>query len=289
MACAGAFAIGGQTVGFESSVEIAWPSAFASFATAAPPDLVVDVERSVPTRPSSPASFSTGGLWELREEPSNRHWLFDSPVHGLAPFASMTLERGGARAKLQLHPQVFSADRPLTGLDYPMLELLWQSRLADAGAVSLHAAAVMTERGEGLLFVAPSGGGKTTISGLCARSGRLRVLSDERTILTRSSDGSFWVYGTPWHGEGRQAFPGPARLKAVLFLGKGPNHICTPLPPSAALSRLIVASFLAYHSRSVVTRLLSALHDVVARVPMDHLDFAPHSSVVSFLLRRYVL
>ncbi|MCG5052714.1 MAG: hypothetical protein KA712_07115 [Myxococcales bacterium] len=287
MAFAGVYTIGGHTLAFASADPITWPAAFAPFASHAAPDLTVDIARAIPPVPLGPPAFASGGLWEVREAGSRREWVFYSPRVPGAPFAALSLDREQAQAALRVHPEAFPATRPLAGLDYPMLELLWQTSLADAGAVSLHAAAATTATGEGVLFVAPSGGGKTTLSGLCARSGQLQVLSDERTVLTRSKDGSFWIHGTPWHGEGRHVFPGPTRLARVYFLGKAAQNRGTPVPASEALSRLLVATFLSYHSRSVTTTLLETLAAVVARTPMNQLDFVPDPSVVTWLLRQH--
>jgi hypothetical protein len=70
----------------------------------------------------------------------------------------------------------------------------------------------------------------------------------------------------------------------VFFLGKGRQNTCAPVSCSAALARLLVASFLSYHSRPVTTDLLRTLEAAVALDPMNQLDFVPDPTVVSFLL-----
>jgi hypothetical protein len=93
--------------------------------------------------------------------------------------------------------------------------------LAPDGAL-LHAAGVIV-RDRALLFLAPSGGGKSTLSRLVGD--RFPLLSDETVCVRPSRDGSgYLAYGTSlWSTAGPKRIPERGfPLAALCFLEKGP-------------------------------------------------------------------
>lgn len=64
--------------------------------------------------------------------------------------------------------------------------------------ILLHGCAVEFEENKAILFIGPSGAGKTTVSMYCRQNG-LQVLSDE-TVMIWFDRGKFMAQGTPWHG-----------------------------------------------------------------------------------------
>ena len=91
----------------------------------------------------------------------------------------------------------------------------------------LHASAISYE-GQGILFSAPSGTGKTTHTKLWEKAyDSAFILNDDSPIIRFMEDNKAYVCGSPWagaSGEGRNAI---VPLKAIVFLQQGgTNEIC---------------------------------------------------------------
>lgn len=167
------------------------------------------------------------------------------------------------------------------GLSFvPVLRAAMCQALAPEGAL-VHAAGAVLD-GEGLLFVAPSGGGKTTLSNLIADEATL--LSDE-TVCVRPDPvrpGHYAIYGTCfWSGPAHPGRAGAFPLAALCFLRKGPLEL-RPLQRLAALPELLREIHLPLtldattNSLAVATRLLQ-------RTPAFSLQFPLAVSPISEL------
>jgi hypothetical protein len=131
-----------------------------------------------------------------------------------------------------------AAESPLDELAFvAVLRAAMCQALAPEGAL-LHAAGASID-GQGFLFVAPSEGGKTTVSGLLSREAVL--LSDETICVRPDADrpGRYAIYGTCfWSGPVYPSRAGAVPLKAVCFLRKGALSL-TPLSRRQALRELL--------------------------------------------------
>lgn len=152
--------------------------------------------------------------------------------------------------------------------------------LAPEGAL-LHAAGASID-GQGFLFVAPSEGGKTTVSGLLSREAVL--LSDETICVRPDPDrpGRYAIYGTCfWSGPAYPSRAGAVPLEAVCFLRKGALSL-TPLSRRQALRELLAQLHLPIdpeaprHALAFADRLLSG-------TPAFALTFALDSNPVPLL------
>ncbi|HXI59938.1 MAG TPA: hypothetical protein VNO55_27915, partial [Polyangia bacterium] len=174
-------------------------------------------------------SFDSGHLWRLYREPTG-DWIFHfrSNRFGARPYKVARLSPTFARGSVQVDRRA-AYDGSVDALEYPLDELLWVHWLASRDAVELHACGVAQainqdrsgegdeDRREGFVFVGQSGAGKTTTARLWSKDPRFEILSDDRTIVRRHQQ-ELRMHGTPWHGEGRFARPGSARLKGVFLL-----------------------------------------------------------------------
>ncbi len=114
-----------------------------------------------------------------------------------------------------------------------LLIAAYYSRLVREGALLLHASSV-SYRGEGLVFVADSGGGKTTQAKLWNEYRSAEILNGDKVFLMRKGEEQF-AYGSPWKGSspyGVQAF---APIKAILAIEKGEeNRVVRQTEPTAS-------------------------------------------------------
>ncbi|MBP3391372.1 MAG: hypothetical protein J6L76_01125 [Clostridia bacterium] len=88
--------------------------------------------------------------------------------------------------------------------------------------ILFHGSALSVD-GEGYLFGAPSGTGKSTHSALYRRQfgDRVEMVNDDKPLLRRMN-GGFYVYGTPWDGKHHLSQNISVPLRGICFLQQGP-------------------------------------------------------------------
>lgn len=238
-------------------------------------DILLEATSSDPPDPAAGAClFDSGGLWSVHRHGRGRLYVVREPLAGRRPLKAALLDEGLRRGTLYV-PKSPQSGKPGFALGFPLDEVLFQHRLAGEGGLFVHAAAVVV--GEGVaLFCGVSGAGKTTLARLFHRAGR-RVLSDDRVAL-RPRGRTVRAWGTPWHGSGRFASPGSARLRAVFFLKKASRSEAVPL--RAAPTRLFSLAFPPLWDETGVVSVLAACGRVAEAVPAFELRFRKDASAL---------
>ena len=97
-------------------------------------------------------------------------------------------------------------------------------QLSQYGVVLIHGSAVAVD-GEGYIFVAPSGTGKSTHTRLWreAFGNRAVMINDDKPLL-KCTDEGILVYGSPWNGKHQLSSNISVPLKAVCFLERGEEN-----------------------------------------------------------------
>jgi hypothetical protein len=187
------------------------------------------------------------------------------------------IERGDFRAAfdpLARRARIRQSENPYS-ID-SVLRIVHTLALAREGGFLMHAASALVN-GRAFLFAGVSGAGKTTISRLAPPHATL--LSDEISYVRRRSDG-YNAYGTPFAGElARSGENVAAPLAAVYLLEKGTeNHIAAV--PEAEAARAVLANVLFFAADAeLVQAVFRAALDLVERVPVRRLTFAPDARV----------
>ncbi len=151
-------------------------------------------------------------------------------------------------------------------------------------AFPIHSSAVVRD-GRAALFVAPDGGGKSTVARLAGDGAA--ILSDDRNILRRHPDG-LRVHGTPW---GRTCTgPASAPLGAVYLLQKAARFELAPIGKKDMISFLWQDNALIWAQLPVSHRVqaLDCLSDMIResptyrlRFPKDRIDWDAVGSAMS--------
>lgn len=122
-------------------------------------------------------------------------------------------------------------EHTLAQLEYLHTFCRFVGRLALYDAFCFHASALSVD-GEGILFSADSGTGKSTHAGLWKqymKQHEIVRLNDDKPVI-RLIDGTAWVYGTPWSGKHRIHANGKAPVKALVFLEQGKENQIEKIP-----------------------------------------------------------
>lgn len=134
----------------------------------------------------------------------------------------------------------------------------------------------LTLDGEGVLFTAPSGMGKSTHASLWRQvfGERVTMVNDDKPLLAVKEDG-VTVSGTPWDGKHRLSTPLTVPLRAICFLRRQETNSIRPLSPRDALPALLRQSYrpqdpaLVEKTLSLLTRLSSLVPCYLLSCNMD--------------------
>lgn len=145
----------------------------------------------------------------------------------------------------------------------------------------IHSSGIILD-GEGIIFPGISGVGKTTLAKLWQAREGITVLSDDRVIVRREEEGYF-IYGTPWPGEGRMVSCQKAPLKKILFLSKAKGNKLVPLGKRESLRQLITQCFPAIWDREGIDFSLKFCGALVKDIPCFCFGFVPDESATEFI------
>lgn len=145
--------------------------------------------------------------------------------------------------------------------------------ILDKGAFCYHASALSVD-GEGILFSADSGTGKSTHARLWREfmSGEHEIVSlnDDKPII-RLIDGKPWIYGSPWSGKHSIHRNDRAPVKALVFLERGEENRIEELQPEEVFSRMF-PQVLGGKNRESIAQLLELLDQFVRNISVYRLQ-----------------
>ncbi len=229
--------------------------------------------------PSATPSFVSGGLWSAFTGPFGTTFYFTSPTLGASPYKAAWFDPKFQRGHIVLKRAVYDSDSPVFPLEYPIDELVMMHRLALGEGVELHALGLADEDGSGYLFLGHSGAGKSTTARLWMEQSGAKLLSDDRIII-RKQDNTFWMHGTPWHGDAGVSSQGKVALSAIFLLEQAPDNQLLPMAPAQAAAELFARSFVPHYLRDGIQFSLNFLDELARSIPCSIFRFAPTGSAV---------
>src|SRR5205814_931824 len=138
-----------------------------------------------------------------------------------------------------------------------------------------------------------SGAGKSTTARLWTLHAPVEVLSDDRIIVRRAPNAgrtalagssTFFMHGTPWHGEAAFASPGRAPVQRIFLLEHGSENRIESLSRSAAVGELLARSFTPFYQTRFVDPVLALLEEIVESLPCYRFQFVPDQTAVETIL-----
>jgi len=277
--------IGGITIALESEItESAFdvPARFFDFYTNLRPDVRLSIHREFFHEwkdKSVRKIFDTGLSWSLFRNQFNWLLYVRSPSgnpYQLGVFADNYHSGDIFVIESARNPEYYNFP-----LGKPMGEIFMANLLARGYGISMHACGVIYN-GNGLLFTGTSGSGKSTIAKLWQGLEGVKVVNDDRVII-RLIDEKFWLYGTPWHGQGGMALPDAAPLEKVFILKHGKKNEIQRLDIINATTALLVRSFAPLWDRDAMDFSLGLLGKLSGALPCYELDFVPDRNAVEFV------
>ncbi len=248
--------------------------------------------------------FHSGCLWSVHKLGSGFLFDFTTERLGNRPYKRLVVDEDFRQARVILNRECLTADDASRALEYPLDELLITHYLSLGRGVELHACGLVRGDGESFLFVGHSGAGKSTTTRLWKRHAPVEVLSDDRIIVRRAfTDAAkgigqacpersrrecpthtFFMYGTPWHGEAAFASPGWAPMRRIFLLEHGSGNRIERLSRSAAVGELLARSFTPFYQPRFVDPVLALLEEMVESLPCYRFQFVPDHRAVERIL-----
>ncbi len=260
-------------------------------------DIEVQVEWSSTIEPGRGRElFHSGCLWSVYKFGSGFLFEFTTTRLGSRPYKRLLVDEDFRQARVILNRECLTGEDASRALEYPLDELLITHYLSLGRGVELHACGLVRADGESFLFVGHSGAGKSTITRLWKRQVQVEVLSDDRIIVRRAFTDAvkgvgqecpaqtFFMHGTPWHGEAAFASPGRAPVRRIFLLEHGAGNRIEPLSRSAAVGELLARSFTPFYQARFVDPVLALLEEMVESLPCYRFQFVPDHSAVERIL-----
>ena len=155
-------------------------------------------------------------------------------------------------------------------------------RMPSFDTILMHGSCIAAD-GEGYLFTAKSGTGKSTHTRLWRETfgGRTVMVNDDKPLLQITEDG-VRVHGTPWNGKHRLGGNTDLPLKAICILERGTENQIRQISPREALPMLLQQSYRP-KDRDAMEQLLELLGKLIARVKFYKLqcNMDPQAAVIS--------
>lgn len=150
---------------------------------------------------------------------------------------------------------------------------------AEAGLCVAHASFVEKD-GAGILFTAPSGGGKSTQAALWARYAGAALCNEDKAIL---SDGGAYVCGVPFRGSGTVCRNVRLPLRCVVRVEKAPENRVERLRGLDAFRVLFEACYKVLWDKPLFEKNVTLCGQMAAAVPVLRLRCTPDERAVEAL------
>lgn len=152
------------------------------------------------------------------------------------------------------------------------------SRFAFFDTVLLHASFV-DYQGDGIVFVGPSGIGKTTQAQLWNEHLGADIVNGDKVLLRRFSD-EICAYGLPWKGSSPYCLNRKAPVRGIVALRQAETNRIRRLSSLECIEYFVPHVFLPYWDAQCVERALDTVDQIVSRIPVWLLECRPDADAV---------
>lgn len=159
---------------------------------------------------------------------------------------------------------------------YLLPELVLGLTLHNYNALFVHACGLIVKE-KGCLFVAESGGGKSTLARLALNEG-FTLLNDDRIIVDIKEDMNI-IHSTPWHGEIEYVSNLSTHLSCVFFLEKSEQPYIAFINKRDAIVNLFKNTFSFQMNPAIMKKVLALCSRVVLQTQCYRLGFNLQTSI----------
>ncbi len=162
-----------------------------------------------------------------------------------------------------------------------LLILMLYSYLVTRRTLLMHSS-LIDYQGNGIMFLGPSGIGKTTQAELWNQFAGADILNGDMVFVRENPDG-FYGYGSPWHGSSPYCMNAKVKLRALITLEQASENSIRRLSGFDVLQGIMDQVFLPHWYPEGMTPCLDTLNDLLAQIPVYHLACRPDEDAVQLL------
>ncbi len=184
------------------------------------PDMHIKIEivDSI-TAPQGELCFQKNSAWLLKLE-DGRFCRYLKRLKTDEIMLCITYSSDYSDVYLKISKKLNQSNMSITDYEYIYTGFMFSNRLTTLGGSVLHGSSIVFD-GEGIVFSANSGTGKSTHVGLWRQrfGNRVEVINDDKPAL-KIENGRAFIYGTPWSGKTSLNTNIKCPLKAVAFISR---------------------------------------------------------------------
>lgn len=166
-------------------------------------------------------------------------------------------------------------------LIYALAQVDFQHLLLERKACILHSSYIIHE-GNGIVFTAPSGTGKSTQADLWRVYQGAEIINGDRSVL-KMKDHYLYVHGIPFSGSSNICKNKEAPLRAIVVLGQSEYNQIRRMSPAEAVKYLYSQTAVNRGDLEEVDMVFRLLETFVSQVPVLRLDCRPDEGAVQVL------
>ncbi len=175
--------------------------------------------------PTGEVCYQKGSVWVLKLSDGRFcRYMKQSKTQKIA--ISITYTADYSKVFIEILRNLQIGELKATNYEYMYTGFMFANRLAFLGGSVLHGSSFALD-GEGIIFSADSGTGKSTHTSLWRdRFGdRFETVNDDKPAV-KIEDDKVFIYGTPWSGKTDLNNNIKRPLKAVVFIKRGEDNTC---------------------------------------------------------------
>ena len=138
---------------------------------------------------------------------------------------------------------------------------------------------LIDHRGHGLMFLGPSGIGKTTQAELWNKYRESLIINGDMVFVQETDDG-FLGWGTPWHGSSPYCENTSVPLKAMIVLKQAPENSIRELTGFEKVTEVSNSVFYPQWLENGMELCLETLDHLLTRIPVYELSCRPDEDAV---------
>ncbi len=153
------------------------------------------------------------------------------------------------------------------------------SVLCRSKTLFLHSSTV-DYNGSGIVFVGPSGIGKTTQAELWQKYAGAEIINGDKIFVKRKESG-FYAFASPWKGSSPYCLNRNVPLKAIVALRQSKTNRIRPLKSEELLEYLVPHIFLPFWDEKCMEAALETLDLFLSEIPVFLLECRPDEDAVN--------